>query len=210
MPDGIILVDKPSGITSFDVIRRLRKTFGKKKMGHAGTLDPLATGLMIIAVDGATKTLTQYLKLPKSYRAHVRFGISTDTLDTDGKIVERLPVPEFTIEDINHELSHMAGDIELSVPMYSAIKKEGKPLYVYARSGEEILVPKKIMHITSAVCESYQDHEAVIVFSVLSGTYIRSLVVELAQRLGTLGTVSALRRLSIGEFSVESPDVITV
>ena len=201
--DKLILVDKPKGITSFDVIRILRKKTGVWKMGHAGTLDPLATGLMIIATEKATKQLSQLLGLPKSYRAEVLLGVKTDSADTDGAVLENKPVPELALERIQKILDTMLGDIELAVPIYSAIKRAGKPLYAYAREGLSIEVPKKVMHISEARVVSYVAPVITIEFEVKSGTYIRSLAEELAARLGTVGTIQNLRRLTIGEFTVE-------
>lgn len=203
MQDQIILVDKPKGITSFDVIRILRKKTGIWKMGHAGTLDPLATGLMILATGKKTKELTQLLGLPKTYIAEILLGTKTDSADTDGAVIETKPVPELTLEAIEKVLQTMTGDIELSVPIYSAIKRDGKPLYAYAREGIAVEVPKKIMHISYAKAISYTAPVITIDFGVKSGTYIRSLAEELAVRLGTVGTIQNLRRTTIGEFKVE-------
>ena len=172
-------------------------------MGHAGTLDPLATGLMIIATEKATKQLSQLLGLPKSYRAEVLLGVKTDSADTDGAVLENKPVPELALERIQKILDTMLGDIELAVPIYSAIKRAGKPLYAYAREGLSIEVPKKVMHISEARVVSYVAPVITIEFEVKSGTYIRSLAEELAARLGTVGTIQNLRRLTIGEFTVE-------
>lgn len=208
MEDTIILVDKPKGITSFDVIRILRKKTGIRKMGHAGTLDPLATGLMIIATGKKTKELTQLLGLSKTYIAEIKLGIKTDSADTDGAVVETKAVPELTIEQIQKVLDGMVGDIELEVPIYSAIKREGKPLYAYAREGIAVEVPKKVMHISYAKVIAYTAPVITIDFGVKSGTYIRSLAEELAQRLGTVGTIQNLRRTSIGEFKVEDAIII--
>ncbi len=208
MEGQIILVDKPKGITSFDVIRILRRKLGIKKMGHAGTLDPLATGLMIIATNSFTKKLTELLGLPKVYSAEILLGTKTESADVDGKIIETQPVPELTVAQIEKVLQTMQGDIELAVPIYSAIKRQGKPLYEYAREGIAVEVPKKIMHITYAKVLDYTAPVIRIEFEVKSGTYIRSLAEELARRLGTVGTIQNLRRTSIGEFKVEGAMVL--
>ncbi len=221
---AILLVDKPKGISSYDVIRILQRrcrTLGivqKKehklhpqppKMGHGGTLDPLASGLMIIATGKDTKQLATLLGLPKSYTAEIILGQKTTTADLEGDVIEEKPVPPLSEHIIQEVLTSMNGDIELAVPIYSAIKKDGKSLYEYARKGREIDVPTKIMHIEQAELLSIDTTDSAnpvitIHFYVKSGTYIRSLAEEFAQRLGTVGVLKELRRTTIGEFSVES------
>lgn len=206
----IIFVDKRSGITSFDVIRELRKKLGIRKMGHAGTLDPLATGLMIIATGEKTKELSQFLKLPKTYTSGIRFGIRTDTGDISGVVVEEKPTPAISNHVIDSVLQNMKGDILLPVPLYSAIKKQGRPLYDYARNDEKVEVPIKTMHIDDAYCIHAEGDEATVFFSVSSGTYIRSLIEELGRRLNTVATMTSLRRNTIGNYSVDDRAVISV
>lgn len=205
--EEILLIDKPSGITSYDVIRRLKKSYPKgTKIGHAGTLDPRATGLMIIGVGSGTKKLNDYLKLPKTYEAEVLFGLKTDSGDLEGKIIEEKSVNEINKAELEITISKMIGKIKLAVPIYSAIKIAGKPLYEYARNGEDIKPPEKEMEITSAkllglACDAGKCR-ASIFFDVASGTYIRSLAEELGARLHLPATLSALRRTSIGDFQI--------
>jgi tRNA pseudouridine55 synthase len=201
--DGILLIDKPKGITSFDVIRLLRKKTGVWKMGHAGTLDPNATGLMIIAIGSATKKLQEFLGLPKKYVAEILLGTKTDSGDVDGKILEQIDVPELLDQKIKEVLKNIEGDIELPVPIYSAIKRKGKPLYEYARSGQSIEIPIKTMGVTSATLLSHTGKVLEIEFDVKSGTYIRSLAEEIAKQLGTIAILQNLRRTSIGEFTID-------
>lgn len=206
MKDGdIVLVDKPKGITSFDVIRKLWRTYGKMKMGHAGTLDPNATGLMILAVGSATKRLNEFLKLPKCYEAEIQFGIQTDSGDCTGKIIATTDTEGLSTQRITDTLVGMKGTLELAVPMYSAIKKDGKALYAYARAGEAVVVPVKPMTIRNAHCDGYDSvtARAKVFFDVESGTYIRTLAEELGRRMNTVATLVELRRLSIGEYKVE-------
>jgi len=203
MSDGIILIDKPSGITSFDVIRKLRRVIGVRKMGHAGTLDPLATGLLIIGVGTATKELTALVGLPKTYEAEILLGSRTDTSDVDGKVLETSPVPIFSQIDIEKVIGGMKGEIDLPVSLYSAIKKDGKPLYKYAREGESVEAPIRKMIVRDARFVSYENNIVRTVFDVSSGTYVRSLAEELARRLGTIGTIQNLRRISIGDYDVK-------
>ncbi|PJE74063.1 MAG: tRNA pseudouridine(55) synthase TruB [Candidatus Taylorbacteria bacterium CG10_big_fil_rev_8_21_14_0_10_41_48] len=203
MSDGIILIDKPSGITSFDVIRKLRRVIGVRKIGHAGTLDPLATGLLIIGVGTATKELTALVGLPKAYEAEILLGSRTDTSDVDGKVLETSPVPIFSQIDIEKVIGGMKGEIDLPVSLYSAIKKDGKPLYKYAREGESVEAPIRKMIVRDARFVSYENNIVRTVFDVSSGTYVRSLAEELARRLGTIGTIQNLRRISIGDYDVK-------
>jgi len=204
MKDGIILVDKPSGITSFDVIRSLRRKLGVRKMGHAGTLDPLATGLLIVGVGTATKDLTALVGLPKVYEAEILLGTRTDTSDIDGRVVEIVPVPTLSTNEIESTLTGMKGTLDLPVSLYSAIKKDGKPLYKYARDGKDIEAPMRTMIVRDVRFVSYDDYVIRAVFDVSSGTYIRSLAEELARRLKTVGTIQNLRRVSIGDYKVQN------
>jgi tRNA pseudouridine55 synthase len=208
MEDKILLVDKPVGITSFDVIRKLRTRIGKIKMGHAGTLDPLASGLMIIATGKKTKELSMLLGLPKTYEAEIRFGISTTTGDKEGAIVEQKACPVLSVEVITLTLQSMIGELLLPVPLYSAVKRNGKPLYAYAREGVNVEPPVKSMIIRDAKCLSVNAESAEVWFDVESGTYIRTLAEELGRRLGTVAHLTNLRRLSIGTHHIDEEQVI--
>ena len=143
----ILLVDKPKGITSFDVIRKIKKKYGDLKIGHAGTLDPLATGLLILGVGEGTKKMGDFLKLPKVYEAHILLGIKTDTGDVDGKIIEEKVVNFVDEKEVERVFKSLVGDITLRVPVYSAVKQGGVPLYRRARRGEKVVPPEKKMHI---------------------------------------------------------------
>jgi tRNA pseudouridine55 synthase len=198
----IILVDKESGMTSYDIIRNLKRKEWSKKIGHAGTLDPFATGLMIIARDKSTKKLSHFLGLSKEYRVLVSLGSSTDTGDIDGEVIEEKEVPEINKALVSEIISNMKGDIDLKVPKYSAIKKNGKALYKYARNGEDVEIPTKTMHITNSKVHYVKDNEILITIGVKSGTYIRSIVEELGRQLGTIAHTKELRRISIGKYKV--------
>ncbi|MDA1335110.1 MAG: tRNA pseudouridine(55) synthase TruB [bacterium] len=206
--ETLLLIDKPKGITSFDVIRKLRRQLGIKKMGHAGTLDPLATGLLLIGVGQGTKELHTLLKLDKTYVAEVLFGKQTDTGDLEGKIIDEKPIPTLTKELLVEALKTMTGDIKLKVPAYSAIKKDGKPLYKYARENTKVEIPTKTMSVISYNIVSIDEKSVSIEWSVKSGTYIRSLAQELGKRIGTVATLKNLRRTQIGEYSVEQAQKI--
>ncbi len=210
--DGITVVDKPQGVSSFDVIRAMKRMFGFKKIGHAGTLDPMATGLMIIGIDQGTKKLTEYLKLPKSYRAEILFGVKTDSSDLDGQILEKKSLSDQELnvlrdsESLSKVLNEMIGTLSLPVSAFSALKKDGVPLYKRARAGEVVENPIRDMVISDAqLIHAFSgdgDPCIVVEFSVSSGTYIRSLAVELGRRLGMPATLKNLRRLTIGDFKV--------
>jgi len=203
----ILLIDKPIGITSFDVIRKLRRELGIRKMGHAGTLDPLASGLLIVATEEDTKKLEQFLKLPKTYEVAVRLGEKRSTGDLDGEVVESSEVGEVTEEQIQEVLSNFAKVHTLQAPLYSAIKVEGKPLYWYARNNVEVEVPIREMEVTGVkLLNIEKDEEFTTVnleLAVTSGAYIRTLAEEFGRILGYPATTAALRRTIIGEYSVE-------
>lgn len=213
--DGsIILIDKPTGITSFDVIRRLRKTHGARpgtpewKMGHAGTLDPLATGLLIVGIGKATKKMHEYIKLPKTYDADILLGTKTDTGDIDGNIIESANVSEIPSNRIYEAIEHMKGTRTVAVPMYSAIKISGKKLYEYAREGDtSVTPPEKTMEVTRITLnEIIRENEVYVLrvtMDVSSGTYIRTLAEELGKYLGVPATIKKLRRTRIGDFDVK-------
>ena len=211
LPSDILLIDKPIGITSFDVIRRLRRELGIRKMGHAGTLDPLASGLMIIGVESGTKRLSEYLKLDKEYIAEVRIGERRSTGDLEGVILESCEVPMLLEARVREVLETLRGEISLPVSAYSAIKKDGVPMYKRARraekAGETIDdVPARMMRVDEVELLALTCSEgkcvATVRFAVGSGTYIRSLGEELGKRLGYPATLQALRRTKIGIYTV--------
>lgn len=212
LPEDILLVDKPAGITSFDVIRILRKKLGIRKMGHAGTLDPRATGLMIIGVGPGTKKLHELTKLDKTYKVEVLLGKQTTTGDLDGEVIKEMYVSDMSLENIIEAADKLIGTLTLPVPAYSAIKQQGKPLYKKAREGEEIDLPVREMRVYDArvhdvACE---DGKCVVMMDmdVASGVYVRSVAEELGRALGVPATVRSLRRTQIGEFSVEDAESI--
>ncbi len=216
----LLLIDKPKGVTSFWVIKVLRQKLGIKKIGHAGTLDPLATGLMLVGVGDGTKALSELIKLPKVYEVTVILGIKTSTGDMEGEIVERKEIDKITNEKVEAALKSLVGKIKLKVPAHSAIKVDGKRLYKFARSGEAVDLPERDMEVLSAElkellpapCLRMQEagngkeklYLANIIFEVGSGTYVRSLAEELGRRLGFPATVGDLRRTQIGEYRIEN------
>jgi tRNA pseudouridine55 synthase len=214
LPD-ILLIDKPSGMTSFDVIRILRKKTGIRKFGHAGTLDPLASGLLIIGVEKGTKKLAEYLKLDKEYVAGIRVGERRTTGDTDGAIIETAEVPLISADAAKDALLRLIGELSLPVSAYSAIKKDGVAMYKRAHAAEKRgeLVPdieNRPMRVHDAELLSVEPLQAdgrdmcvvTVRLYVGSGTYIRSLAEEFGRSLGYPAAIQSLRRTRIGEFSV--------
>lgn len=203
LPENFILIDKPSGMTSFDVIRQLRKRTGIKKWGHAGTLDPAATGLMILAKESGTKLLADYIKLDKEYVAEILIGERRTTGDMEGEVIESVGEVTCTDDEIREAVQSLVGTLTLPVSAYSAIKKDGVPMYKRARKAEqrgetvedvpwrEMVVHEAELLTTELVI--IDDNKRVIVtvrFKVGSGTYIRSLAEELGRRLARTPTLT--------------------
>ncbi len=219
----IYLLDKPYGVTSFAVVASLRRQLGVRKVGHAGTLDPLATGLMILGVGPGTKKLTELIKLDKEYLAEIRIGEARTTDDMEGEITEKVAVPKLEDGEIVKALTSLVGETELTVSAFSAIKKDGVTYYQRARralaKGEmlsEAELPKRLMRVEEAelMRVEYHQTEALMVvtirFRVGSGTYVRSLAKELGRRLGYPAVLQNLRRTQVGEFRIEEADKIAV
>jgi tRNA pseudouridine55 synthase len=205
---GVVLIDKPLGITSHDVIARLRRKFQTRRIGHAGTLDPLATGLLVVAVGPATRFL-QYLPLePKEYVGTIRFGVETTTQDAEGEVVAEKPVPSDLMSEISGVLAEFKGSIQQLPPLYSAVKKEGKPLYVYARRGEEVERERRTVFISEAELLAQTGNEVDVRVVCSGGTYMRTWAHDLGQRLGCGAHLSALRRTRVGKFAIE--DAVTL
>lgn len=203
----IILIDKPFGLSSFDVIRIIQKHFGKIKIGHAGTLDPRATGLMILGTGKGTKKLTELTGQNKTYIADIFVGKKTTTGDLEGEVIEEKKDFVLKKTDIEEQVFSLRGVQHLPVSLFSAIKKDGKELYKYAREGKEVEQPIREMKIMEAsMLDVYPFQEGYIVrirFHVSKGTYIRSLAEELGKRLGLPATLASLRRVEVGEYRIE-------
>ncbi len=201
--NGIYLVDKPSDMTSFGVVARVRRLTGEK-CGHSGTLDPMATGLLPVMVGKATKLCDLFTEGRKGYIGTLRFGYATDTGDITGKTLAEKPgVPSRA--ELQQQLGQFIGTITQRPPIYSAIKVDGVPLYRHARAGREIEVPERQVEIYSLALLEFdaQKGEAVLEVECSKGTYIRTLFEDLAERCGCLGTMAALRRTKVGRFSIE-------
>ncbi len=204
----LLLIDKPKGITSFDVIRILRRQLGIKKMGHSGTLDPNATGLMIIGVGEGTKKLQTLIGLPKTYVAEIQFGVQTDSGDITGKIINKKPIPNGIESLLKEKLESMQGLMFLNVPLYSAVRRDGKRMYEYAFKGKTIETPVKLMKLLDTKLIDFEKDSAKIQMTVGSGTYVRTLAEELGMRLGTVATLRNLRRISIGHYDIKNAEKI--
>jgi len=203
----ILLVDKLLGISSFDVIRIIQKHFGKLKIGHAGTLDPLATGLMILGVGKGTKKLSELIGLDKVYIADILFGQQTTTSDMEGEVINEKKFPDLKEKHVEEAVYSLTYISELPVSLYSALKKDGKPLYQYAREGKEVENPLKPMKVLQVSMLDFYNKEpfqiARVRFQVSKGTYIRSLAEELGRRLDVPATLFSLRRTRVGDFDLE-------
>lgn len=201
--EGLLLFDKPAGWTSHDVVKVSRKYLRTKKIGHSGTLDPMATGLLILLIGrSATKRQNEFLKLPKRYSAVLKLGEETDTLDADGAVTNISPVPMFGLDAVVKATEKLTGTFEHLIPKYSAKKFNGRAMHKLAR--EEVEVPEQVSTITVFKWDKLRLDGAEISFEVevSSGTYVRSLALMLARSLGTVGHLNALRRLSISDMTV--------
>jgi tRNA pseudouridine55 synthase len=203
--NGLLLVDKPQGLTSHDVVARVRRILHEKKVGHAGTLDPMATGLLVLAVGPSTRLLRFAQSETKRYSGAVKFGVATDSLDADGVVVERRSVPVLTRELLDATTSAMLGSQRQTPPMVSAIKIDGQRLHQLARRGVEVERSSREISVATFTL-SPTDDATVWRFDVVCsvGTYVRVLLSDLAVALGTVGHLVELRRLASGAHSVEN------
>jgi tRNA pseudouridine55 synthase len=199
MMNGVIVVDKPAGRTSRAVVEEVKRALGIKKAGHTGTLDPLASGVLPVCINEATK-LVQFLALDtKDYRATLRLGVRTDTLDTEGKVITR-EEPGVTREQVEETLHGLAGKREQSPPLYSAVKFRGRPLYHWTRQGIAVERAPREVEIFAIRLDAFRPPDVDFTVSCSKGTYIRSLCAEAGERLGCGGCMSALRRTRSGLF----------
>src|SRR5262252_8362165 len=200
--DGAILIDKPSGPTSHDVVDAIRRKFGIKKVGHCGTLDPNATGLLIIVLGRGTKLSERLMGDDKVYEGTIKFGESTDSYDSDGEITGSMPVMPITLDQLNEEAATFIGDLMQIPPMVSAIKKGGVPLYKLARKGVEVEREPRLIHIYKFQFSVYQEPIGHFSLACTKGTYVRSIAHDLGQKLGCGAHLSTLRRTVSGKFDV--------
>ncbi len=202
--DGILNIDKPQGWTSHDVVAWIRRVLKVKRVGHAGTLDPLATGVLLVCVGQATRVSEYLMASDKTYRAHIQLGTITDTYDTEGQVIESRPVPLGVDRGaIWVALGRFVGDIMQAPPAYSAIKQDGVPLHRRARRGEDVKPAARPVHIHSVQLVDYTAPCLTVDVTCDPGTYIRSLAHDLGQVLGCGAALSGLRRTRSGRFRVE-------
>lgn len=201
--DGVVLLDKPAGISSQGAVSRAKHLFGAAKAGHTGTLDPMATGLLPLAFGEATKFSHALLDADKGYVADVRLGVTTTTGDLEGEVVATATV-NVDRERLERVLEGFRGEIVQTPPMYSALKHRGKPLYEYARAGTEVERVARPVTIHSLELERFEGEEARIRVACSKGTYIRVLAEDIGKALGCGATLAALRRTEVGDFSVQS------
>ncbi len=200
--EGLLLIDKPSGPTSHDVVDKVRWISGLRRVGHTGTLDPLASGLMFICVGRATR-LAEYLSdMPKGYHATIRLGQETDSFDSEGTLLRERPV-NLSAEELNLALEAFRGDIVQKPPMFSAKKIKGKPLYKYARMGQEVSISGRSVTVYHLELTKWELPYLELFISCSAGTYIRSIAHDLGILLKCGGHITALRRIAIGDFSVD-------
>ncbi len=205
---GVLRVDKPSGLTSHDVVARVRRIFGQRQVGHTGTLDPLATGLMILTLGRATR-LGRFLEATeKQYTGVITLGRSTTTYDTEGETVDSVEVPALSLAQVEAAAASLTGTLVQQVPAFSAVKVDGERLYAKARRNEEIELPSREVHIHDLVVTDVQGAEVHIATRVSKGTYIRSLAVQLGEALGLPAHLSQLRRTGVGPYAVTDAAIL--
>ncbi len=202
--EGVLLVDKPTGPTSHDVVAGVRRVLGGVRTGHTGTLDPAASGLLVLLVGPATRAASRFAGLDKSYAATVSLGRATDTADAEGKTVEERPVPPLDAAAIRDALRGFTGEIRQTPPQHSAVKVGGRPAYWYARKGKPVALAERTVRITRLTLADWRPAEGAFDIGVdcSSGTYIRSLAADIARALGTAGHLARLRRTRVGDFAV--------
>jgi tRNA pseudouridine55 synthase len=207
---GVVLVDKHLGATSFTIVRKLRRFLGIKKVGHAGTLDPAAEGLLIVCFGKATKTIEHIQELPKMYVSGIMLGRETPSYDRETPISQEMPFDHITVQMVEDVINaQFTGEISQVPPVYSALKVDGQPLYKKARKGETIQV--KPRNVTIHEWKSIKIDIPLLLYEIRSskGTYIRSLAYDIGRALGTCGTLAYLRRTQTGHFSVDRALIIS-
>lgn len=207
-PEGILLVDKPQGFTSHDVVAKMRRIYQIKKVGHAGTLDPMATGLLLILIGKATRVSHYLMSLGKEYSGRIRLGQITDSQDADGELVEERPVPELTEETVRSAMKGFLGDQYQTPPMFSAKKINGQKLYKLARRNKTVPREPRVIYISRFEMTDLDLPEISFVVATSKGTYVRTIAHDLGERLGCGGHLNQLRRTAVGLFRVQ--DAVTI
>ena len=200
--NGIINIDKPSGITSMDVVRKIRSASGVKKVGHGGTLDPISTGVIPVAIGKATRLLEYFLMSNKSYIARIHFGKTTDTFDSEGEIISTKVDPPLDINVIEKTMNSFRGEIEQTQPPFSAIKKNGRRLYELARRGIDTYIEPRNVTVNEIKIINYEPPILDLFIRCGKGFYVRSLANDLGKILGCGGYLNDLKRTSLGNFEI--------
>tara|TARA_B110000263_G_scaffold232024_1_gene227762 strand:+ start:12597 stop:13484 length:888 start_codon:yes stop_codon:yes gene_type:complete len=201
--NGLFIVNKPINWTSNDVIRKIKSLYKFNKIGHAGTLDPLATGILPILINKATKYFDHFLKLDKTYLAEITFGYSTNTFDLEGDIIEKTDTLPQSIIEIQKKTVFFKGLIEQKPPIYSALKKNGKKLYEYARNNEEVIIDSRKVFVKNIEIIKWENYKLLVKIDCSSGFYVRSFANDFARSLNSLGVLSKLSRIKYGPYNLE-------
>ncbi len=201
--NGILIVDKPSGMTSHDVVHDIRRKFRMRRVGHAGTLDPLATGILILLLGQATKLSNRFIGFDKAYAATMKLGTVTDTADIEGKITDEKPYAHITQNQVEDVMRAFEGEQEQLPPMYSAVRHKGKKLYELARQGIEVERQTRKVNISCLKMESFGLPEVSFYMECSKGTYVRQLAADMGHRLGCGACITQIRRVKTGPFVIE-------
>jgi len=200
--EGVLLVDKPAGLTSHDVVYRLRRKLQMKRIGHAGTLDPMATGLLVMLIGKATRISQYLISLDKAYEGEITLGVTTDSQDADGEVMETRPVPALTEDEVRAAMRHFLGDQYQTPQMHSAIKIGGVPLYKLARKGETVEREPRFIRVAEFALLGLAAPRLTFRLHCTKGTYVRTIARDLGEKLGCGAHLSALRRTGSGAFAL--------
>jgi tRNA pseudouridine55 synthase len=201
--DGIVLINKPKGPSSFRVVSKVRRLIGGGKVGHGGTLDPLATGVLVVLIGKATKRSSSLLTSDKEYRATIHLGVTTDTLDAEGTVMEEREVEGFSLDEIEGVLDSLRGEILQTPPMYSAVRYGGKRLYQLARKGVSVPVKPRRVAVHRLELLSYEHPSLDVMIECSKGTYVRALARDIGEKLGCGAHLADLTRTRVGAFRLE-------
>ena len=202
MKEGIIVVNKPDGLTSHDVVMQVRRKFGLKRVGHAGTLDPMATGVLIVLLGKATKLFQEFVSFDKAYRATLILGTKTDSSDTQGKIIEQNSFEHISRDDMEEVFDKFKGEIEQVPPMVSAVKVNGKKLYQFARKGIEVERKARKVIIKKLEILGFNSPHVEFYLECSKGTYVRQIADDVGRVLGCGACISQIERTQVGEFNI--------
>ncbi len=201
--DGILLLNKPIAWTSHDLVDAVRRKTGLRAVGHAGTLDPMATGLMLLLLGKATKRSNELMGFDKSYRGSIRLGVVTDSWDLEGRTLEEKPVPATSVQELKKIMNALTGEQRLEPPIFSAIKRNGQKAYALARRGEAVEMEPRLMRVDRFELEAFESPEIYFDMDCSKGTYVRSLAFTLGAKLGCGAALSSLVRTRIGPYKLE-------